>query len=323
MASLRNNTRNTRNNTTNNTRNTRNNTTNNIRNTPVEIAFRETIQDFISKPLRTKEIYALTFAFDDKVYQINFNIIKYDANIVINNKCLTLSYLLKECLNINTASISDNSSPINTNKSVSYAPIYSSIKKNTPANMCFSPVLSPETLPGGVSQTDILQVLSTKLKSIIVKDKIIKITDVASINDSVLYFSLWRLLRGEPSLYEKYGYVSKKFNTVKETAKRIPYEITARNPLLYDDLHAYFPYVFNFANNKRSIAELMKNIPYDSVNVSNVNCITDLFHFIASISGFPTLLTTAYDNLTLNTKTSKIWREWNRRITLLNWVRIS
>jgi hypothetical protein len=203
-----------------------------------------------------------------------------------------------------------------------YAPINSFITKNTPSNKCFNPVLSPETLPDGITQTDILQVLSTKLKSLIAKNKLIKITDVASLNHSVLYLSLWRLLRGELSLYEKYGYISKSFTAIRETARRVQYEATARDSALYDNLHTHFPYVFNSANNTKSIAELMKHIPYDSVNVSNVDCITDLFRFIALVAGFPALMTTAHEELTLNTKTSEVWRKWNRRITLLDWVRI-
>lgn len=92
----------------------------------------------------------------------------------------------------------------------------SEISANSVEKKCFTPVLLKENLPKEVTQTDILQVLSTKLKFILaeIKDNEneyelrVMLHDVARITPTKTPFSLWRLLRGEPTLYEKYGYIS-------------------------------------------------------------------------------------------------------------------
>ena len=83
----------------------------------------------------------------------------------------------------------------------------SHISANNPTKQCFTPLLSKENLPEGVTQTDILQVLSTKLK-LILKPPCAELVDIARIVPGRTHFSLWRLLRGEHTLYEKYGYTS-------------------------------------------------------------------------------------------------------------------
>ena len=63
-------------------------------------------------------------------------------------------------------------------------------------------------LPADIKPTDVFQVVSTKLKLALCPEKAIVILDEARISDNPSYISLWRMLRGEKAIYEKFGYKS-------------------------------------------------------------------------------------------------------------------
>jgi hypothetical protein len=89
----------------------------------------------------------------------------------------------------------------------------SQIHADDTVKKCFDPPLTKETIPGGFTQTDILQVFLTKLKLLQANDAFL--LDAAKINITVgndlTYLSVWRLLKGMKGVYEKYGYVSQIF----------------------------------------------------------------------------------------------------------------
>lgn len=87
----------------------------------------------------------------------------------------------------------------------------SQIHADDPAEKkCFDPPLTKTTIPDGYTQTDILQVFLTKLKLLQTPD--VYLLDAAKIRkmgyEEPTYLSVWRLLQGQKSVYEKYGYLS-------------------------------------------------------------------------------------------------------------------
>ncbi len=93
------------------------------------------------------------------------------------------------------------------------------IMKDSDTKKCFTPVLQQSSLPARIRPTDILATLRTKL-CLILSPAEVEITDMASVNHEesgnnwneetfdINYLSVWKLLRGELSIYEKYGYLS-------------------------------------------------------------------------------------------------------------------
>ena len=86
----------------------------------------------------------------------------------------------------------------------------SQIHTDNETKNCFDPPLTKTTIPHGFKQTDILQVFLTKLKLLQTDD--VFLLDAAKIeimpSIELTYLSVWRLLRGEKGIYEKYGYLS-------------------------------------------------------------------------------------------------------------------
>jgi hypothetical protein len=200
----------------------------------------------------------LTFKFDDNIYSTIFNISIHRNNdniiyaIEITNNCINITLQVD-------------------NKSEWYIVSEASgISKNTEEKRCFSPVLSSKTLPPGVSMADLLQVLSTKLKTALFPNETtFAIYDFAKITKSTKnnisktpYFSAWRLLRGEPAIYDKYGYESPHFNAIKDYVKTV--KLDDIHPDAFEKLHSERPDIFNRDNGDKTIAELMKLIEYDS-----------------------------------------------------------
>jgi hypothetical protein len=89
----------------------------------------------------------------------------------------------------------------------------SQIHADDTTKKCFDPPLTKETIPGGFTQTDILQVFLTKLKLLQTSD--VFLLDAAKIKikvgNDLTYLSVWRLLQGMKGVYEKYGYLSPKY----------------------------------------------------------------------------------------------------------------
>lgn len=153
--------------------------------------FFDALREVKQKKTKLNYPYLLRFTFDGKefetIFQINYK--KYTNEGTITNKCILLDFEFT-----------------------------SSISANNPEKGCFRPLLTHETLKdiSPVTPTDVLQVLSTKLKFAgNPEKKVFTIDDTARVSkaDGGFYqtrISHWRLLRGEPTLYEKYGYMPKR-----------------------------------------------------------------------------------------------------------------
>ena len=163
-----------------------------------------------------------------------------------------------------------------TNKCIEYtyfSELDSKIGANAPGKDCFSPPLyDPKNRPAGVTTTDILQTLSTKLKFAILSTNSLTIHDSASLTNPATgepfkaFLSHWRVLRGEKTLYEKYGYFAKDlddYRTLVTTTRwgQIMDYVTHDGYTLKTITETKFPGIFH---PDRTIAECMLGLSLEA-----------------------------------------------------------
>jgi hypothetical protein len=155
----------------------------------------------------------ITFEFNGQVSSTLFKV-RHDGNsVTVYNKCISITYSLDNGL---------------------YT-FSSSLNKNDNEKMCFNPPLNVKK-QGNVNvtkytMTDALQVLATKIKLAmtgivdIIKGKLTNVRGPINIEDAAtiktMSISKYRILRGQDTIYEKYGYKSTKLNTLKEYIKSL------------------------------------------------------------------------------------------------------
>jgi len=221
-----------------------------------------------------------------------------------------------------------------TNGCISFIPddcsvkIESYISTNSATKRCFEPPLSKETVPAGTTQTDILQVLSSKLKFAACPDVLtLEIDDIAFKPGHRAHLSAWRLMRGEPGIYEKYGYRSPLFEEARARAQRTTFrEIEGTVAAAVAIRH--YPHVFTAPTaSEQTIAFLMQQIPYEDLAKSmteftrpggygrELKSLEDLL-FEALMDG-----KSYYYNSTLTlVRSSDAWRHWDSELKFLEWV---
>lgn len=130
-----------------------------------------------------KKKIEITFWANDKLYKGIFDF-KYNNDVLIfTNQCSTLEYTYGE-----------------------NSPYITRINANRGPEPCFQPRLEGPS-------ADVLQILSTKIRLQVPEHEGITIIDEAE-KDGV-YISKAKLIRGLPSIYEKYGYVSAQIDYIK------------------------------------------------------------------------------------------------------------
>jgi hypothetical protein len=215
---------------------------------------RDRIRDVVLKfcgpgsSLKAPEEYKLVFSFDDYEYSTIFEV-DYDG---FRNGCLKIR-----------CNIEDYPSEI-----------YSYITSNSPGKKCFKPMLK-DNLPPDVKQTDVLQVLISKLKFIYLNTKSIKLTDNARVFNYGL-ISEWRLLRDEPSIYEKYGYTSEHFNSFRDKIKIIKWQrikdyIIPRTGKTLEDMWNIVFKEIDPPSDTETIPLFMRRISLDNIEKSLTN----------------------------------------------------
>lgn len=220
--------------------------------------------------------YKLVFSFDKKIYSTLLKFGKED----VSNDCIQIKYTIKTG---------------------------SKISSNSPEKKCFNPILI-SNLPKDVKQTDILQVLSTKLKFIVVERPVRKLPkgatvtargnpanemdllDMAQLKHHVAGLSAWRLLHEMPTLYEKYGYVSEDYTMIRETLASLTWDeiknetifpdVTKEDMVKYD-LHdpitidtllaKFYPGIYSEIKKDMLVTTVMKDITYDDSECSGLN----------------------------------------------------
>ena len=202
--------------------------------------------------------------------------------------------------------------------------LHSSLSSNSPTKGCFSPTLSKETLPSGITQTDVLQTLSTKLKFTLRPDtEEVSISDVAKLLNPATglkypsSFSLWRLLRGEPTIYEKYGYTAPSLDAMRTKIGATRWaDVKAFKIFGRETLEAFVAreYPEHFEDGK-PISDSMKEISYEDANritvrhiiptLGNLTIIDLLLYALGFTRGMP--------GLSVH-RDSPIWRSWDTRL---------
>jgi hypothetical protein len=145
-------------------------------------------------PSPVKSKYKISFIFNKKSSSAIFTVDYKKDKISVENNCIKISY--------------------GQNK------FSSLLKKNNAVKKCFEPALNVRKIGNENSEkntmTDALQVLATKIKLAMGKG-IIEIGDTATIDD--ISISPFRILRGQDTLYEKYGYESEALDEFKKYIK--------------------------------------------------------------------------------------------------------
>ena len=279
-----------------------------------QAGFFDALQNVKQKKPKAVQSYQLRFTFDGKEFETIFQI-NYKKE-EISNKCILLDFHFQ-----------------------------SSISANSPEKACFRPLLTHETLKdiAPVTPTDVLQVLSTKLnfagnpgkKTFLIDD-----TARISKGDGTLYkthISHWRILRGERTLYEKYGYVPKhvkelfatRFEDYRAAVQSITWgEImtykTQTGKTLQEIVDEHFP-AGTFVS-EASIADCMKRVSLDMADAYIQPAIPAL-HLAAR--PFVELIMDAMESEKHLLKPafvfsihadSKLWKAWDRRLRFLSFA---
>lgn len=206
------------------------------------------------------------------------------------------------------------------------------INKNSPSKKCFTPVLELEMLPTGLTPTDVLQTLSTKLKFAIFPERSsLTISDVARVTNPTTKkqfttkISLWRLLRGEPTLYEKYGYHSSILDSFRERAITVPWKeisgfVTGYGTTLQSIVDEHFPSIFL---PDKSIQDCMKEVTLEDtekyiqkpppLRFQQSKTIVELIIDALAKKSKDDSFSLDDMNLTI-TRDSPVWKEWDSRL---------
>lgn len=248
--------------------------------------------------------YRLTFEIGGVLFSSIFSV---DAEEGVSNKCVEIS--LDDCAEKLESYISTNSSE----------------------KRCFEPPLSRETIPKGFTQTDILQVLSSKLKFTICPAKSsLEIQDIAFKPGHRAHLSAWRLMRGDSGIYEKYGYRSPLFEEARARAQRVTFR-EIHGTIAAAVAVRHYPHVFATPTaSEQTIAFLMRQIPYEDLAKSmtefprpggygrEFKSLGDLL-FEALMDGKSYYWNSS---LVLN-RSSDAWRRWDSELKFLEWVPVA
>jgi len=210
----------------------------------------------------------------------------------------------------------------------------SNISTNTPEKSCFTPTLSRANLPKGITPTDVLQTLSTKLKFAILNGKNeFTISDVARLPNPatgkpfITQLSKWRVLRGEPTLYEKYGYTAADLDSYRALVTSMPWSeimdaVTPKGKTLQAIVDEYYPGIFR---PERTIAECMKEVSLEDTEkyiepylVFDRKTIVGLIMNALEKKGIPS----PKFHLTI-TRDSDLWKSWDARIHFISFAPIT
>ncbi len=237
--------------------------------------------------------FQLDFKFKDipysTIFKLNYKKINDGFNLIISNYCINIDIEF------------DSSTGDSYSESI--------IRQNSSQPYCFSPRLTTINKPVRVTSVDVLQTLTTKIKVILYNNKYIdniKLYDVSRI-DNVMTLP-YRVLRGLPAIYEKYGYISEKLNEFREIIlPNATWEYIVsidKHNLLYSPTILEIFEKFNkhkFMDDWKShhISELLVNIPYEEEQKHNISLI------IMKVLTNNTLSMFVLDQSSIK------WKEWN------------
>lgn len=269
------------------------------------------------------KVYKLIFSIDDFTFETEFQFCKCEhGDIDIYNKCISINIFLKY--------------------SMTHENFFESCIRKNSKQTCFKPPLTNELLETlskssrPIKQTDILQVLSTKIKLAINGNLPLSITDIAQIKIGETppfgLFSAWRITRGERSIYERYGYRSDIVEIAKENArKKTLNDLTRDWESLAMFLKDRVPHIFNDTNGDKTIAELMQGVSYESLSHIGVfnsdkpyhSIVEYLFEYLTKgIKNISSGGDSRMIKLVLNPESSEEWNEWSKRLQFIDWIEV-
>ncbi len=182
----------------------------------------------------------LYFTMFDIPYSTNIRFVKLDNGVFIVNKCIRIH--------------------IDGENMESY------IQSNIGDEPCFDPRLKTIDDPVRLTSTDVLQTLSTKLKLIFSDDS--KLNDAAVVDN--MRISWIRIMRGMPTLYEKYGYSSSEIDNIRKSILETTWG-SLKTKWYFQKINKIAKEFNNEDITNETIATVMKNIPYDIDNKNKIS----------------------------------------------------
>lgn len=202
--------------------------------------------------------------------------------------------------------------------------ITSSIHKNSSTPPCFEPrlVSEPSDSANRITTTDVLQILSTKIKTAISPSDIY-IQDNAEIDG--IRITPFRLLRGGNPLYQKYGYFNPDIPNIKDILSRLSgndlktIENTTTHEPLYKTLKDVIHKInkeYNIGidfNDTDSLFTIMNTISFDMEN--EIDEYLSL-RILDSILTHVKFYTTVEDDVYKFNKDSPEWKEISKKVCI-------
>ena len=272
------------------------------------------IQDKFKEYFKPSENYTLTFTFEgiDETTKEYSTIFKFTYSGITNN-CITISYKLDDIDEDDSTQVS------------------SMIRSNSDKSHCFTPSINiKDNLPTGIKQTDILQVLNTKLKILILgSDKDVTLADAAIVKDSKngrisTPLSYWRVVRGEEPIYAKYGYWNENFFVISRFARERRWSeyIGDENKNIDNLLKKEYPDIT--IEKTDTIAKVMKKMGEKQTdNMSKI--VMDVFNKmtskIAEIYNDSKFRWLGMPTYILN-KTSPRWQKWDKLLKIVSFEQV-
>ena len=205
------------------------------------------------------------------------------------------------------------------------------IRSNSDKSHCFTPSINiKDNLPTGIKQTDILQVLNTKLKILILgSDKDVTLADAAIVKDSKngrisTPLSYWRVVRGEEPIYAKYGYWNENFFVISRFARERRWSeyIGDENKNIDNLLKKEYPDIT--IEKTDTISKVMKKMGEKQTdNMSKIvmdvfNKMTSKIAEIYNDSKFHWLGMPTY----ILNKTSPRWQKWDKLLKIVSFEQV-
>ena len=272
----------------------------------------QAIQDKFKEYFKPSENYKLTFTFEgtDNTIKEYSTIFKFSYSGITNN-CITISYKLDNIHDDDSTQVS------------------SMIRSNSMYARCFTPSINiKDNLPTGRTQTDILQVLNTKLKILILgPDKELTLADAAIVKDSrngriSAPLSYWRVVRGEEPIYAKYGYWNKDFDDISKFARERRWSEYIGDETIDNLLKKEYPDIT--IDKKDTIATVIKKMGEKQTdNMSKI--VMDVFNKITY------KMAEIYDDSRLRwlgvptyilIKTSPRWQNWDKLLKIVSFEQV-
>jgi hypothetical protein len=285
------------------------------------------LKDDAEKPGDKK--YKLKFQIDDSIIETEFTYYKDTINDkpahVLDNTCISLfiyNLLMCEAPDVFSSFISSD--------------------KDKPYK-CFTPDVGKEKIINKnngktFSITDIIQVISTKLKLSLCPANILNLIDVATFPGSYSLVSRWRLLRGEEGIYEKYGYYSPKYvelreKAVRTTLRELPAYMTKIIIKLFPERYSDSLTVAEFMKLVRyeEITEISNDVLYSILDKSELctiylsDKVDDDNNHLYNDTTLTGILSRALLGEALSTTltldpNSERWRYWDNKIKFIDWI---